>query len=142
MTPGEAREWLTIFSVSAGLLGGAVALAQRWGKLRSMRKLECRAVRYQLDAVRHVLWVMSGHESDPEETSRQLALVSEVRDEIYVADGHKLERASEPDLVEIKKWMRRTQALEARKVREAVARADEEARSAGQAPMFKNENQR
>lgn len=111
----------SILAVSA-IVGGAWALCSRWHRRRQAarrrRALEAKAVRYTLDAIRHVLHVLQPGGSrnrliNLNELARQLALVSDVREELWVADGNPSRRDTERLESEIVKVLTRTQAIQA-----------------------------
>lgn len=130
-----------------GLLGGAWAVLSRWMRRRreakAKRELEGKAVRYLLDAVRHSLNALTPADRrssiiDIDELARQKALIDEVRDMLWVADGHVSEREAQRQAEDIVRVLTRTQAIQQVKHRrELAAEANREAKAAGEPPMFK-----
>jgi len=123
MTPAEAEGWAKvvggILAVGGALVAGVVRIS-RWRRRRAeRRRLEGKAVRYTLDAVRHALHVLHpGADArdrfvDLSELARQLALVSDVREELWIADGNASRRDSERLESEIVKVLTRTQRIRA-----------------------------
>lgn len=136
MTGPTADQWWDFGSKAALLLAlpfaGAVVKAWRsWRRRRQIRALERKAVRYLLDAMRHSLFLLSANDNrlvSMDELVRQKLLIDQLRDDMWVADGHASEREQQAAVAEIMNVITRTQAIRARK----------EAISAGQPPMFKD----
>jgi hypothetical protein len=105
-----------------GIVGGAwavcVRVLRRRRAERERHELEQKAIRYLLDAMRHTLHVMTPDERgrliDVGELERQKVLVDQVRDQLWIADGHQSERDAEAAAAALEKWLTRTQAIEAK----------------------------
>jgi hypothetical protein len=128
-----------------GLLGGIWAILSRIAKRRRevkvRRELEAKAIRYLLDAMRHSLNALTPDERraspiDADELVRQKALIDEVRDMIWVADGHSSEREAQRQAEDILRVITRTQAIERKALH---LRAKREAIASGGAAMFKDD---
>lgn len=133
-TPAEIEGWAKVIAAVAGALaalGAGLIKGLGWWRRRSeRRRLEAKAIRYLLDAQRQVLNIWAAREPlvDLSELERQKWLVDEVRDELWLADGHDGERSEQRQAEELQRLLTRTQAI----------RAKEEATAAGQPPMFKD----
>jgi hypothetical protein len=124
MSPVEAEGWAkiggTVLAVAGAFAAGALKVARWWRRAREKRRLESKAIRYLLDATRHGLHVLQPGRPDRDrfvdlsELARQLALVSDVREELWVADGNASRREGERLEREIVKVLTRTQAIQAR----------------------------
>jgi hypothetical protein len=141
-TPQEWGDLVKTVAAAGGIVGGLYALVAKWWKRRQERKrlrdIEAKSIRYLLDAMRHSLHVMApGPDRFLElgEIERQKALIDQVRDELWCADGHAGEREAQRRAEEIARVLTRTQAIQAK--RDAQA----EAKAAGTVPMFKEHDQ-
>lgn len=119
-TPDQVEDHAKAIGALLAVAAAAWALATRWHRghqvARQKRALESKAIRYTLDAVRHVLHVLQpGGARDRliniNELVRQLALVSDVREELWIADGNASRREAERLESEIAKVLTRTQAI-------------------------------
>lgn len=118
-TPDQVGDWAKTFAAIAGLLGGLWAIFRRVSARRrerkQLRELEGRAIRYLLDAQRHTLrFVTPTTESrlvDIDQMSRQKALIDQVREELWRADGHSEEYEREQIAEDVGRWLTRTQAI-------------------------------
>lgn len=118
----EVEGWAKTIAAIGGIVGGAWALAVRILRRRrreqERRDLEAKAIRYLLDAMRHTLHVMApgerGRLIDVGELERQKVLVDQVRDLLWIADGHQSERDAQAAAAELGRWLTRTQAIEAK----------------------------
>jgi hypothetical protein len=136
MTAPSPEQWWDFASKATLVLaipfaGGAVKAYRRWRKRREVRTLEAKAVRYILDAMRHSLFALTANERhlySLDELQRQKLLIDQLRDDLWIADGHSLERANQERMAEIVSVITRTQAIAAK----------QEAYRAGQPPMFKD----
>lgn len=118
----------------AGLLAGAWALLARWARrrraARERRDLEGKAIRYLLDAMRHSLhvWTPAGHDDarliDVDELLRQKLLIDAIRDQLWIADGNESARVTEQVAADIVKVITRTQAIRAKRERQAPVETD------------------
>ncbi len=118
-----ARSWPTLLVAVVGWLGVLWAwrgrVVARSEREHEEQRLQGRATRYQLDALRqalHALVVLTGAEGkhsseafDLSQLVRHRELIGMVTDEFWVHDGHPSERARRRSDVE--KWMTRTQAI-------------------------------
>lgn len=136
MTAPTSEQWWDFASkatlvLAIPLAGGAVKAYRRWRKRREIRALEAKATRYMLDAMRHSLFALTAtdgrHLVSLDELIRQKLLIDQLRDDLWIADGHESERVNEARMAEIVSVITRTQAIAAKK----------EAIRAGQPPMFK-----
>lgn len=108
-----------------GVVGAVWALISRWlkrrRKAREKAEMEARATRYLLDAVRHALGALSPHDRpyvlDPKELERQKILIDGIRDDLWVADGHRSEREAQRELKGVMDVITRTQAIRVKKDR-------------------------
>jgi len=128
-----------------GLLAGAGALLARWVKRRRLaaqrRALEAKAVRYLLDAQRQTLNVLIPGASrsrliDLGELNRQKLLIDDVREELWIADGHESSREAERVAQDVLKVLTRTQAIEAARAQKIRAAIQKQAGGEGQ-DMFR-----
>ena len=114
-----------LVAISA-LVGGAWAIARKWHRGRQQRRrreaLEAKAIRYVLDSDRHVLHVLQlllrggGYrvtQEERDEIARQLVLISDVREELWIADGFQSRRDVELIERQIVKELTRTQRIKA-----------------------------
>lgn len=142
-TADEISSIAKMLAAIGGLAGGAWTVLSRIIKrrreLQRRRELEAKAVRYLLDAVRHCLQaiVPSRSQVNTNELARQKVLIDEVRDMLWVADGHPSSREIENATEEIVKVLTRTQAIERKQLERHAKR---EAIAAGEVPMFDDEN--
>lgn len=122
-TQEELGDWAKTIAAIGGILGGIWALARRlWRRYvhaREVRALEAKAVRYLLDAQRHALYALAPAGDrhrliDVDELTRQKTLIDEVRDELWVADGHASEREEQRRVEGIVRVLTRTQAIQAK----------------------------
>ena len=103
-------------------MGGAWALVSRWRRrcreADERRALEGKAVRYMLDAMRHTLHVVTPTEErrfiDLDEMARQKVLIDQIRDQLWIADGHTSEREAQRQTEEIVRVLTRTQRIQAK----------------------------
>jgi PAS domain-containing protein len=135
-------DWAKTLAALGGLIAGVVAVCSRlWRRRkaqRELRALEAKAIRYLLDAQRHTLYVISPGPDrflQLDEIDRQRTLIDQVRDEMWIADGHGEVREAQRRAEEIARVLTRTQAIQAKRA------AQEEAKSAGQPTMFKEHAQ-
>ena len=122
-------------ALATAALIGAWAWIRAQRKLRAAeavkRRLEAKAVRYLLDAARHLLYHVQPHSGRVvllEELATQKALIDQVRDELWAADGHPSERFAERQTEAIMRVLTRTQrieAAEARRIREVIGGRDD-----------------
>jgi hypothetical protein len=117
----EVEDGAKTVAAVGGVLGGAWALVTRWrrrcAEARTKREIEAKATRYLLDAMRHTLNLLAPGEArfvDLEELARQKVLIDQVRDLLWVADGHRSEREAQRQTEEIVKVLTRTQAIRAK----------------------------
>lgn len=116
---GDAAKTLAAIG---GIVGGAWALVARWLRRRREAKakheLEAKAIRYLLDAVRHSLNVFATGDDrrfvDLDELARQKVLIDQVRDLLWIADGHQSERDAQRLGEDIVRVLTRTQAIKAK----------------------------
>lgn len=114
------RQWWTPI---LAVLGGAWAGVKAWRKWRAtemrLRAQDRKNVRYLLDAQRQTLEAIigpsSGRAIDIEELRRQQVLISEVREETWLADGHpprpKPDAEAEQARADVRELLTRTQAI-------------------------------
>ena len=126
------KAWPAVVLAGLGALWPAVkAWRARQVKSAKLRAVEGKAVRYLLDAQRHSLRVIAPSEGgrtwlvDLDEIIRQKALIDDVREELWVADGHASRRDTEQTVAEVVKVMTRTQAIRARTEGRPDGRGDE-----------------
>lgn len=141
--PVDWTELVKTLAAGVGILSAPLwLLLSRWVKARRQKKLvrslEGKAIRYVLDADRQVVHALlllldSSRTAfiDLSEIQRQKVLIDQVRDELWIADGHDGEREAQRRAEEILQVLTRTQAIRAKH------EAQEEARKAGEPPMFK-----
>jgi hypothetical protein len=143
-TADEISNVAKTLAAVGGLVGGIWAILSRWARRRletkAKRELEARAIRYLLDAVRHSLNALTPLERrssliDADELVRQKTLIDEVRDMIWIADGHSSEREAQRQAEDIIRVITRTQAIERK---ELHLRAKREAIASGETAMFKD----
>lgn len=121
-SPEQVGDAAKTVAAVGGVVGGAWALVARWRRrcreAQERRALEGKAVRYLLDAVRHSLNVLTpGDERrliDVDEIARQKVLIDQIRDLLWIADGHKSERESQRQTEEIVRVLTRTQRIQAK----------------------------
>jgi hypothetical protein len=95
---------------------------QRWRKAAELRRLEAKAVRYMLDRDRHVLHALltilnaDGETRliDVDELIQQKRLLDDVREELWIADGHESMRGTQRVAEEVIKAISRTQRIQAK----------------------------
>lgn len=115
----------SILEVSA-LIGGTWALVTRWLRRRKARRekkaLEEKTLRYLVDAMHHVLDVMTpnadGRETNATELQRQNILIRGIREELWHADGHAT------DIERLREVITRTQAIRMLKEKKADSPQD------------------
>ena len=105
----HAKALAAICAAVAGAAGFASRLHRKHLESVRVREKEAKAVRYLLDAVRHML-----HE-DLDELPQQRVLIDFVRQEIWAADGHSV---AEQTNEEILKVLTRTQRIDAKRAAE------------------------
>lgn len=118
-TPEQVGDGAKTLAAIGGIVGGAWALVTRWRRrcreAEERRALEAKAVRYLLDAVRHSLNVLSPTDErrliDVDELARQKVLIDQIRDLLWIADGHKSDRDAQRQTEEIVRVLTRTQAI-------------------------------
>lgn len=118
LTAEELANYAKTVAAIGGILAALWAILSRWVRRRrkanEMRRLEARATRYLLDAVRHTLAAVKGDRSyviGPKELDRQKVLIDAIRDELWVADGHTSEREAQRQLQGVVEVLTRTQAI-------------------------------
>jgi hypothetical protein len=116
-----ARQWggpAALLALAGWLGRQAISWRKRANDLAKIRGLESKSVRYLLDAQRHALRMLTPGDGstlvDLDEIIRQKALIDDVREELWVADGHKSQRETDAAVAEILKVMTRTQAIQAK----------------------------
>lgn len=122
-SPDDAEHTVGALAALAGLLGTAWALLVRWLRRRRQREdvteIKERSLRYLLDAQRHTLYALIPFAQERyfnvEELHRQKVLIDQVRDQLWLADGHADERDEQRRTAEIVQVLTRTQAIQARK---------------------------
>ena len=119
-TPDEVEDHAKALAAVLAIVATAWALVTRWHRARQRdretRRLEGKAIRYALDAVRYTLHALQPFAIDWEkrdELARQLTLVSEVREELWIADGNDSRREAERLESEIVRVLTRTQRIKA-----------------------------
>lgn len=118
LSPADLEGWAKLVGpvlAVGGVVGGAAVKVWRWWtRGRKIRRLEAKVLRYQLDALRHMLDVMTpspdGRMVSLEELIRQHSLICDVRRELWKADGNELPE-EEPAAV-VRAWLTRTAAIE------------------------------
>lgn len=118
-TPDEVGDAAKTVAAVGGVVGGAWALVTRWRRrcreAEERRALEGKAVRYMLDAMRHTLHVVTPTEErrfiDLDELARQKVLIDQVRDQLWIADGHHSEREAQRQTEELVRVLTRTQRI-------------------------------
>lgn len=122
--PQTVGDWAKTLAAVGGIVGGLWALATRWHRRRQERQrqrdLEAKSVRYLLDAIRHALYVIAPGPDrflELDEIERQKALIDQVRDELWIADGHASQRETQRQAEGILKILTRTQRIEAKEQR-------------------------
>ncbi len=122
MTPPTAAEiegWAKTIAALGGIFVALWALVskvrRRLRDRQRLRSLESKAIRYLLDAQRQTLhFVTPTKESravDIEAMLRHKALIDEVRDELWIADGYESERERLQLAEDVGRWLTRTQAI-------------------------------
>jgi len=121
LAPTEVEGWAKVAGgvlAVLGIVSAAVLRTWRWWTRRSrIRRFESKAVRYLLDAERHMLHMMVPGPSryiETEELQRQKILIDQIRDELWVLDGHGGERDEQRRVENIVKVLTRTQAIQAK----------------------------
>lgn len=115
----EVGEWAKTLAAIGGVLGAIWAVLSKgwraWRKRAQMQRLESKAIRYLLDAQRHTLYFVTptreSRRVSVDELARQKALVDEVRDELWMADGHESERERQRMAEDVAAVITRTQAI-------------------------------
>lgn len=118
----DVGAWAKTLAAVGGVVGALWALgakvARRHRLERERKTLEGKAVRYLLDAMRHTLHVVTPTEErrfiDLDELARQKVMIDEVRDLLWVMDGHKSEREAQRQAEEIVRVITRTQRIKAK----------------------------
>lgn len=121
-SPDEVGAAAKTVAAVGGVVGGAWALVSRWRRrcreADERRALEGKAVRYMLDAMRHTLHVVTPTEErrfiDLDEMARQKVLIDQIRDQLWIADGHTSEREAQRQTEEIVRVLTRTQRIQAK----------------------------
>lgn len=124
-SPDEVGDAAKTVAAVGGVVGGAWALIARWRRrcreAQERRALEGKAVRYLLDAMRHTLHVVTPTEErrfiDLDELARQKVLVDQIRDQLWICDGHKSDREAQRQTEEIVRVLTRTQRIKAKEQR-------------------------
>jgi hypothetical protein len=132
-SPEEASSLVTALGAIVGVVGGVWALVVRVLRRRRRRQLvqelEGRALRYLIDAQRHTLHtIVPGEEAryvDLTELNRQKVLIDQVRDQLWVADGHESQRESERQANDLLKVLTRTQAIRMKQQRQDMFKEDD-----------------
>ena len=114
-----------------------VAWRKRHKADAQMHALEGKAIRYMLDAQRHALHLLVPVSEpdqliDRDEMIRQKVLIDDMRDQLWIADGHESQHATEQAAADIMKFMTRTQAIQAKFPAPDAPKATDET------PMFKD----
>ncbi|MEY4933095.1 MAG: hypothetical protein RLZZ403_1415 [Pseudomonadota bacterium] len=133
------RQWggPAILLAVAGWIGRRfVAWRKRTKAAAQMHALEGKAIRYLLDAQRHALHMLVRASEDDrlidlDEMTRQKVLIDDMRDQIWIADGHEGQHATEQAAADIMKFLTRTQAIQAKFPAPDAAATNE-------TPMFKD----
>jgi hypothetical protein len=113
-----ARQWggpAVLLALVGWLSRQFVAWRKRVKFERSLRRQERKDIRYLLDAQRQVIEAIvgpvDGRAIDIEELRRQHVLISEVREETWLADGHP-PRQRQNTAAEVRELLTRTQAIQ------------------------------
>lgn len=117
--PEEIGTLAKTIAAVAGLLGGAWTIIRRIlrrrKKERALRQLDSKSVRYLVDSQRHILHAILPSTDDSlvnlDELTRQKALIDDLREELWVADGHQSSRDAEAFAQNVAKALTRTQRI-------------------------------
>lgn len=115
----QLGDWAKTLAAIGGLVAGLWAACRRlwrvWQARRRLRALERKAIRYLLDAQRHTLYAVIPTPDRVvviEKLKNSKDLIDQVRDDLWVADGHESALDEERRVENIVRVITRTQRIQ------------------------------